>query len=132
MNFDFEKTLREQAEMCQDENRERLLAGETIDGGSVVPDKDGKTEQLGVRTGALLADVTRRENIRADKTGFVIKPSPDQAVKWTVLNDGRTEHGVQPARPISGISTERHKEIADAIARDARDQLVRELRERLA
>jgi len=132
MNFDFEKTLREQAEKCQDDNRARLLAGETLDGGSVVPDKDGKTEQLGVRTGALLADTTRRENIHADRTSFVVKPSPDQFVKWAVFNQGRTEHGVQPARPISGISKERHEEIAAEIATDARDQLVRELRERLS
>jgi len=133
MTFDFEKTLREQAEKCQDENRARFLAGETLDGGSVEPDKKEKGEQQpGVGTGALLADITRRENIRTDKTGFVIAPSPDQAVKWTVYNEGRTKHGVQPARPISGISTERHKEIADAVARDARDQLVDDLRERLS
>lgn len=131
MTFDFEKTLREQAEKCQDENRARLLAGETVDGGSVAADKDGKTEQVGVRTGALLADMARRENIHVDRTGFAIKPASDQLLKWMVFNAGRTQHGVQPARSISGISKERHEEIAEAIARDARDQLVRELRERL-
>ena len=72
MTFDFEKTLREQAEKCQDENRARFLAGETLDGGSVVPVKDAKTEQVGVRTGALLADITRRENIRADNPPHIV------------------------------------------------------------
>jgi hypothetical protein len=38
---------------------------------------------------------------------------------------------VQPARPVSGISTERHEEIAAEIARDARDQFVEDLKERL-
>lgn len=132
MNFDFEKTLREQAEKCQDENRARFLAGETVDGGAVEPEKKERGEQPGVNTGALLADLTRRENIRVDARSFAIAPSPEQAAKWTVYNAGRAHHGVQPARPVSGISTERHAEIASEIARDARDQLVRELKERLA
>jgi hypothetical protein len=130
MNFDFEKTLREQAEKCQDDNRARFLAGETVDGGTVEPDKKA-TEQPGVSTGALLRDLTRRENIRVDAMSFTIAPSPEQAAKWTVYNTGRTQHGVQPARPVSGISTERHEEIAAEIARDARDQFVEDLKERL-
>jgi hypothetical protein len=131
MNFDFEKTLREQAEKVQDENRARFLAGESVDGGVVAPDEKMRGEQPGVASGALLEDLTRRENIRVDGGGFVIAPSPEQAVKWTVYNAGRARHGVQPARPVSGISTERHQEIAAEVARDARDQIVRELRERL-
>ena len=131
MNFDFEKTLREQAEKCQDENRARLLAGEDVEGGAVEPDKVQRGEQPGVNTGAMLADVTRRENIRADASGFTITPSPEQATKWTVWNAGRNSRAVQPPRPVSGISKERHEEIASEIARDARDQLVRDLRERL-
>jgi hypothetical protein len=75
MNFDFEKTLREQAEKCQDDNRARFLAGETVDGGTVEPDKKA-TEQPGVSTGALLRDLTRRENIRVDAMSFTIAPSP--------------------------------------------------------
>jgi len=131
MNFDFEKTLRAQAEKCQDENRARFLAGEGVDGGAVAPDEVVRGEQSGVDTGALLADLTRRENIRVDASGFVIAPSPEQAAKWTVYNAGRSRRGIQPARPVSGISTERHEEIAAEVARDARDQIVRELRERL-
>ena len=131
MNFDFEKTLREQAEKCQDDNRARFLAGETVDGGTAEPDKKGRTEQPGVSTGALLKDITRRENIRVDATSFTIAPSPEQAAKWTVYNAGRAHHGVQPARPVSGISDERHEEIASEIARDARDQFMQDLKERL-
>ena len=131
MNFDFEKTLREQAEKCQDDNRARFLAGETVDGGSVEPDKKERTDQPGVNTGALLQDLTRRENIRVDATSFTIAPSPEQAAKWTVYNAGRTRHGAQPARPVSGISTERHEEIASDVASDARDQFIQELKERL-
>jgi hypothetical protein len=130
MNFDFEKTLRAQAEKCQDENRERFLAQEAVDGGALVPDEKLRGEQPGVATGDLLADLTRRENVQADASSFRIVPSPEQAAKWTVYNKGRARHGVQPARPVSGISTERHEEIASEIARDARDQVVRELRER--
>jgi len=132
MNFDFEKTLRAQAEKCQDENRARFLAQEAVDGGAVAPDEKVRGEQPGVSSGELLADLTRRENVQVDSTGFRIVPSPEQAAKWTVYNKGRARHGVQPARPVSGIATERHQEIASEIARDAREQLVRELRERLA
>lgn len=131
MNFDFEKTLRQQAEKCQDDNRARLLAGEDVDGGSVEPDKVQRGQQPGVNTAAMLADLTRRENIHVDASSFAIKPSPEQAIKWTVWNAGRKGRGVQPPRPVSGISEERHEETASEIARDARDQLARELRERL-
>jgi hypothetical protein len=136
MNFDFRETLREQAEKCQDENRARLLADEALDGAALAPDEEQRSlrpdEQPGVATGALLEDLTRRENVRVDATGFQIVPSADQVVKWTVYNAGRTRHGVQPPRPVSGISTERHSEIAEAVARDARDQLVRFLNRRSA
>jgi hypothetical protein len=131
MKFDFERTLRDQAAKCQDENLERLLTGEEVDGSTVEPDSVQKGEQQGVSTGALAADLVRRENIQADALSFAIRPSPDQVVKWLVYNAGRTRHGVQPARPVSGISRERHEEIASEVARDARDQLVQELRERL-
>jgi len=132
MTFDFEKTLRQQAEKCQDDNRARLLAGDEVDGGAVEPDETERGEQSGVNTGAMLEDLTRRENIEADATGFRITPSPEQSVKWMVYNAGRTQHGVQPPRPVSGISQERLEETAAEIARDARDQLVRDLRERLS
>jgi len=88
-------------------------------------------EQPGVNTGAMLADLTRRENIHADASSFTIKPSPEQALKWTLWNAGRKDRGVQPPRPVSGISKERHEEIATEIARDACDQLVQEIKERL-
>jgi hypothetical protein len=146
MNFDFEKTLREQAEKCQDENRARLLAAEDVEGGTIEADRVQRGEQPGVNTGGMLADLTRRENIRADASGFKVVPSPEQALKWTVFNAGRkgagrkgagrkgagkTGENVQPPRPVSGISKERQEEIASEIARDARDQLASELRERL-
>jgi len=131
MKLDFTKTLRQQAEKCQDENRARLLAGNEVDGGAVEPDEVQKGSQQGVNTGALLEDLTRRENIEVDATGFRITPSPEQTLKWIVYNAGRTQHGVQPPRPVSGISKERHEEVATEIARDARDQLVRDLKERL-
>jgi hypothetical protein len=136
MNFDFRETLRKQAEACQDENRARLLASEAVDGSALAADEQRRhlrpEEQPGVATGALLEDLTRRESVRVDATGFQIVPSADQVVKWTVYNAGRARHGVQPPRPVSGISTERHQEIAEAVARDARDQLVRFLNGRTA
>jgi hypothetical protein len=135
VSFDFKKTLREQAEKCQDETRARLLAGQTVEGGAVEPKKaDPKKEDggtPGVRTGALLAELGRRENIQVRETGFTIRVSPEQAVKWTVYNAGREEGSVQPPRPVSGVSDERLKETADGVAREARDQFVKKVHEGL-
>ena len=131
MSFDFKKTLREQAEKCQDENRARLLAGQTVEGGAVEPKKKEDGGTPGVKSGALLAELGRRENIQVHDTGFTIGVSPEQSAKWTVYNAGREENGVQPPRPVSGVSDERLEETAEGVAREARDQFVRDVQERL-
>lgn len=149
LNLDFRKILRAIANKAQDANVERLLTGSTVSGGTVAAREQGarptssraRVRILGVRvklaelvgkvgiaTGAMLRDLTRRGNVKLGRLSFRIVPSAAQLLKWRVFNSGRK--GQEP-RPVSGMSDALIREAKDGIAREGREQLVAHLNRRV-
>lgn len=145
--LDFRKQLRAIANEVQDQNATRLLASQAVDGGSIEPRKvEGPAttsrrrlrvfgarvsikdlSRLGVRTGAMLADLTRRSTIRLGRTSFRIVPSPNVRARYWAWVKGREG---QPARPTGGMTDGLLAAAADSIAKSGRDQVVAALQKR--
>jgi hypothetical protein len=142
--FDFRTILRGIGARAQDENQDRLLSGTTVNGAPVEPrvDSGGKptkgkkrvrvlgvrvnlgqlTKNVGVRTGAMLKDMTKRSNIRVTRTTMKIIPSNAVFKRWMVFNKGDKR---QAARPISGMSPALVADASKQIAQAMREQVVR-------
>lgn len=142
---DFRKTLRAIAVATQDANLDRLLSGRTVGGGTVLPRFDERevvvkgrarrvrlfgirvsvkdlSGKVGVKTGAMLNDVTRRGNIKVGRVSFKIIPSPEMRARWFAFQAGTKK---QPPRPTSGM-TDLQIELASAqIAFEGRNQFVK-------
>lgn len=140
---DFRKVLRSIATAIQDANLERLLSGITVTGRSVAQRVDravrstGRAKRVrlhglrisvrelagivGVKTGDMLKDVTRRANQKIGRTGFKIIPSASVIRRWFAFQAGREG---QVARPTSGIADSDLAAARDKIATNAREQFV--------
>lgn len=140
--FDFRKTLREIATRAQDANLDRLLSAQAVRGGEIAPQRPHEVSEaqgrrkrvrvfgvrialsdlagrLGVKSGEMLKDLTRRANIKIGRTSFKIIPSPEVALKWRAFVSG-SKH--QIARPVSGLSSAQISEATALLAQDARNQ----------
>lgn len=151
---DFRKILREIATRAQDENADRLLSGASVDGGSLAPRVDhvaastkGRSKRIrlfgirvrvreltghvGVKTGEMLRDLTKRSNIKIGRVSFKIVPSPGVRVRMYAFAKGveRGNHD-QPARPFSGMTGALLEEARARIAQEARDQIAEALNDR--
>lgn len=142
--IDLRKTLRAIATAIQDANLDRLLTGTTVTGGSVAPRAvepqaaTGRARRarifgirvslrelagkVGVKTGAMLRDVTRRANQKIGRAGFKIIPSADVRMRWFAFQAG-TER--QVPRPTSGVDEATMESASAQIAADARAQFVK-------
>lgn len=141
MGLDFRKELRAIANRVQDENARRLLAGSAVSGSPFADRRDEsssgpetrararvfgvrisirKIQRLGVATGAMLKDATRRSNVKLGRTSFRIVPSPEIRPRWFAFNAGRP---TQAARPFSGVSDDVLSDAAAELARAGRDQI---------
>lgn len=152
LRLDLRKTLRAIATAAQDANLERLLTGLGVRGESLTPRAlhahavssgrrarvrllgvrvalSGLVGRLGVKSGAMLKDLSRRGNIKVGRTSFRVVPSPEVILRWRVFNAGSRQ---QEARPVSGMSGEQLDKASAEIAREARDQFVAALRDRRA
>ena len=150
VRFDFRKELRALAARVQDENLARLLTGQTVSGGAVAPHKvpaepvlKGRAKRvrlhgirvslrelagrIGVRTGAMLKDITRRANAKIGRVSFKIVPSPEVRRRWFAFVAGTKK---QVARPVSGIDGPTLSDARDRIARSGRDQIVAAMQRR--
>lgn len=149
MKLDLRKTLRAIAAKVQDENLDRLLAGRQVSGGSVEPravepePAGGRkkrvrilgirvslaelTVKVGVRSGDMLKDVTRRSNAKIGRVSFKIVPSPAVRQRWFAFNAGNSR---QPPRSISGLTDAQLAAAKDEVAVDARNQFVKALQRR--
>lgn len=145
--FDFRKELRQIANAAQDANVARLLAGEAVSGGALEPEKDEagpsasrrrvrvfgakiavkQIQRLGVKSGDMLKDASRRGNIRLGRTSFKIVPSGPIRARWFAFNAGKKN---QPARPFSGMSSDLLATARDLIASAGRSQIVAKLNRR--
>lgn len=149
---DFRKEIRAGLNAAQDANARRLIAGQTVKGGSVAPRKasaparKGRAKRVrtlggirlstkdlqsspGVEDGDMLRDLTRRGNVKVGRRGGKIVPSPGQILKVRVFQAGNRKTG-QPPRPISGIDGALLATIGASVARSGRDQIVRNLKNR--
>lgn len=81
--------------------------------------------QVGVDTGRLLRDMNRRSLVKASRRGFIVVPPRGQRHKLMWLNIGTKR---QPKRPVGGFTSEFEAYAARRIAREARDQVVEQLR----
>lgn len=146
---DFRKTLRAIATAVQNQNLERLLGAVKLNGGTVLPRAQevatatGRAKRVrlfgirvnlrdiagkvGVGTGAMLRDVTRKANQKIGRVSFKIIPSPEMRMRWFAFQAG-TKH--QPPRPTSGISDTLMESATAQIAEDARNQFVKKLQGR--
>jgi hypothetical protein len=145
--LDFRKLLRAIATAIQDENVQRLLAGVGVQGEELEPLKTEHGQitsrrrirvfgarvsirdlhRLGVKSGDLLKDLTRRSNIKIGRTSFKIIPSAENLLKWRVFIAGRVHAGAggdQPARPAGGVSADRLERATRDLTVAARNQLV--------
>jgi len=150
--FDFRALLRKIGGEALDATIARLLSGTAVRGGIVAPLKveagtaktirtrlkglrfslqKGRTTP-GVETGDMLRQMNRRGNVRVTRTGFRILPPKAIQTKWFVFNVGRRRHGNQPARPVSGLTDAQIRAASEEIARDGREQLVRQANEAIA
>jgi hypothetical protein len=84
--------------------------------------------RLGVRTGEMLKDLTRRGNVKVGRLSFKIVPQAKTRLRWCVFNKGRDEK--QPARPVGGITAQTMEVASAEVARMAREQFVLALRAR--
>lgn len=145
--FDFRKQLRWIANEVQDQNATRLLASQAVDGGSIEPRKVEAPatksrrrlrvfgarvsikdlSRLGVRSGAMLSDLTRRSTIRLGRTSFRIVPSPAVRARYWAFVKGRED---QVARPTGGMTDALLGTAADLVAKSGRDQVVASLQKR--
>lgn len=148
LRFDFRKLLRSIANRTQDENQARLLASQGVNGegiaarasepvaaksrrrirlgpeGTRVAVKD--LQRVGIRSGAMLADLTRRGNVKLGRTSFRIVPSPAVRAKYWAFVKGR-RGGDQPARPTGGMTDALLADAATQVAAVGRDQIVASL-----
>ncbi len=142
LKLDLRPVLRALGARIQDENADRLLGGQDVRGNELEPAKELAEEakgrkrirvlgirvavrelvRLGVKTGEMLKDLTRRGNVKVGRTSLKIVPSAKTRLRWIVFNKGR--EGKQPARPVGGIAAARLAEAAAEVARAAREQLV--------
>jgi len=160
LRLDFRKLLREIANKAQDENLERLLSGRAVDGSDLAERKSpdqapskGRASRvrifgvrvslrelagrLGVKTGAMLRDITRRANVKLSRTSFKIVPSPEVRTRWFAFVKGASRNlenanatSIQPARPVSGMTGDLIAEARDQVALEARAQFVNAVNQR--
>ena len=148
LRLDLRPVLRAIAARLQDENADRLLRSVGVRDEELAPQKappeavTGRKRirvfgvrvalkeltRLGVKTGEMLKDLTRRGNVKVGRLGFKIKPSPETRIRWVVFNKGREDR--QPARPVGGASAQALVTASTELARAAREQLVIALRDR--
>ena len=148
LKLDLRPVFRAIAAKLQDENADRLLRSQGVRDEELVPKKappervTGRKRirvfgvrvalkeltRLGVKTGEMLKDLTRRGNIKVGRLGFKIKPSPETRIRWVVFNKGREER--QPPRPVGGATARALVMAANELARATREQLVMALRDR--
>jgi hypothetical protein len=149
LKLDLRRVLRAIAVRIQDANADRLLQERGVHDEELVPKRVQANEpvgrrrvrilgvrvkladlagKLGVRTGELLKDLTRRGNIKLGRLSFRIVPSAETRLRWVVFNKGRGEK--QPPRPVGGITAEEMEKVSAEIASTAREQLVLALRAR--
>jgi hypothetical protein len=151
--LDVRKTLRAIAIAIQDENAERLLAGIGVRGETLAPlsAEHGEIKsrkrvrvfglrvqlrdlhRLGIKSGDLFKDLTRRSNIKVGRTSFKIVPSGKNLLKWRVFISGRVSVGAgggdQPARPAGGVSAERLAKATYQLCVESRNQIVQIMQE---
>ncbi len=148
LRLDLRPVFRAIAARLQDENADRLLRSQGVRDEELAPNKTPpesvtgrkrvrvfgvrvalkELARLGVKTGEMLRDLTRRGNIKVGRLGFKIKPSAATRVRWVVFNKGREER--QPARPVGGATAQALVMAANEVARATREQLVLALRDR--
>lgn len=147
LKLDLRAALRAVAAKVQDENADRLLQGQGVRDEELPPAKEppepkgrGRVRvlgvrvalkelvRLGVRTGEMLKDLTRRGNIKVGRLSFRIVPKPTTRLHWCVFNKGR--EGKQPPRPVGGITAQTMEVASASLARAMREQLVIALRAR--
>ena len=148
LRLDLRPALRALAAKIQDENADRLLRGQGVREEELAPPKEppqaptGRKRvrvlgvrvaakelvRLGVKTGEMLKDLTRRGNIKLGRLSFKIVPSAKTRLRWVVFNKGREEK--QPPRPVGGITAQALETAKAEIARTAREQLVLAMRAR--
>ena len=148
LRLDLRPVLRAIAARLQDENADRLLRGQGVRDEELAPKKTPpepvtgrrrirvfgirvalkELTRLGVQTGEMLKDLTRRGNIKVGRLGVKIKPSPATRVRWVVFNKGREE--LQPPRPVGGATAQALATASTEIARVTREQLVIALSDR--
>ena len=151
LRLDFRKVLRAVANRTQDENQARLLASQGVNGEGIAPRAVepvvGKSrrrirlgpegtrvavkdlQRVGIRSGAMLADLTRRGNARIGRVSFKIVPSPAVRAKYWAFVKGR-RGGDQPARPTGGMTDALLADAATQVATVGRDQVVASLQKR--
>lgn len=149
MKLDLRKTLRAIATRVQDENQHRLLTGQQVSGAAVVPraveppSVSGRKKRVrilgirlslaeislkvGVRSGEMLKDATRRSNMKIGRVSFKIIPSAAVRQRWFAFNAGTRR---QPPRSISGLTDAQLAAAKDEVAVDARNQFVKALQRR--
>lgn len=141
--LDLRKILREIATKIQDENLDRLLTGTRVDGGPIQPraargvGAKGRAKRIrifglkvslreladktGVKSGAMLKDVTKRSNQKIGRVGFKIIPSRDILIRWSVFNAGDKR---QVDRPVSGVTDQVLDEARALVTTESRNQFV--------
>jgi hypothetical protein len=146
---DLRKPLRAIATQVQEANVARLLGGQSVSGGDLAAAKvepsGGKpgrrrirvfgvrhsladlAGRVGVKSGEMLKDLARRGNQKIKRTGFKIVPSASVWTRFFVFNKGDRE---QAARPVSGMTGEQLDDAAARVSTEARDQFVRNLKDR--
>lgn len=149
LRLDFRKVLRAIANRTQDENQARLLESQGVNGEAISPRAVepvvGKSrrrirlgpegtrvavkdlQRVGIRSGAMLADLTRRSTIRLGRTSFRIVPSPAVRSRYWAWVKGREG---QPARPTGGMTDALLADAATQVATVGRDQVVAALQKR--
>jgi hypothetical protein len=84
-------------------------------------------QRLGIKSGDMLKDASRRSNIKLGRTSFKIVPSPAIRARWFAFNAGTKNAS---ARPFSGISDQLLTTAGSLIASAGKAQLVAKLNKR--
>lgn len=142
LKLDLRKELRAIAGAVQEDNARRLLEGSSLGGGSLAARKTqphavaskrrirvlGERRAIaelagnvGVASGDMLKDLTRRGNVKVGRVSFKIVPSASVLVRTRVFQSGDKR---QTARPFSGMTKARIEAAAQTIAESSRNQLV--------